>query len=228
MEMAKLVLEYIKALVWPAVAIGFGLAFKKQIGELIARVRHAKLPGGIDLDFPEVIAEAKRLSAKVEATPAEVPTERKRLPSIPLTEANARMIKLGLRPSPSGLDMGYYRALASQDPNLALAGLRIEIDILARNLAKGFNTQIQERDTGTRLLRKLYDSGAVTAEQMQLGIKVVQLCNAAVHGTPVSREEAESVIDIATVLSEQFLAWLSWGFGDGWTPPQKGSTPSAS
>lgn len=224
MEIAKLVLEYLRALVWPTIVVTLGLVFKGELKGLIARVRHAELPGGIALDFPQEIAEAKRLAVKVEAAPA--PAERKRSPSIPLTEANARMIKLGLRPSPSGLDMAYYRTLASQDPNLALAGLRIEIDVLARNLTKGFSISVEERDTGTRLLRKLYDGGAITAEQMQLAIKVLQMCNAAVHGSPVSREEAESVLDIASVLADQFLAWLSWGFDDGWKPSQVRSTPA--
>jgi len=58
------------------------------------------------------------------------------------------MIHLGLRPSPSGLDMSYYRSLADQDPNVTLAGLRIEIDILARNLAKGFNVSVNDRESG--------------------------------------------------------------------------------
>ncbi len=225
MDIAKLVLEYIRALIWPAVVVTVALVFRAELRGLIARVRHADLPGGIALDFPHEIAEARSLSVKVEATPAGV--ERKAGPSIPLTEANARMIQLGLRPSPSGLDMGYYRGLAQQDPTLALAGLRIEIDVLAKNLAKGFKVPFQDRDSGTRLLRKLFEADAITAEQMQLGMKVMQLCNAAVHGTAVSREEAEAVIDIAAVLSDQFLAWLSWGFEDGWRPVATRNTPAA-
>lgn len=53
---------------------------------------------------------------------------------------------------------------------------------------------------------------------MQLAMKVLQVCNAAVHGTPVTREEAGEVIGVAEVLADQYLAWLSWGFDDGWTP----------
>lgn len=225
MDIAKLVLEYVRALIWPAVVVTVALIFRAELKALIARVRHADLPGGIALDFPHEIAEARSLSVKVEAAPA--PVERKAGPSIPLTEANARMIQLGLRPSPSGLDMGYYRGLAHQDPTLALAGLRIEIDVLAKNLAKGFKVPFQDRDSGTRLLRKLFDASAISSEQMQLGMKVMQLCNAAVHGTAVSREEAEAVIDIAAVLSDQFLAWLSWGFEDGWKPVATRTTPMA-
>lgn len=216
MEIAKLVLEFVKVLAWPVVAAAAVLVFKTELRALIARVRHADLPGGIAIDFPHQIAEAKKLSERVESTPA--PAHHKSVPGIPLTEANARMLHLGLRPSPSGLDMTYYRSLAQQDPTLALAGLRIEIDILAKNLASGFNVATDHRDSGARLLRKLFDASAITAEQMQLGVQVLQMCNAVIHGTAVSREEAEAVIDVAAVLSDQYLAWLSWGFEDGWQP----------
>ncbi len=103
MEISRLILEYLRAVVWPAVVVALGLVFKAELRALIARMRHADLPGGFALDFPHEIAEAKKLSVKVEAAPAQ--GDRKRPPSIPLTEANARIIKLGLRPSPSGLDM---------------------------------------------------------------------------------------------------------------------------
>ncbi len=218
MEIAKLVLEFVRVLVWPLVVLGVGFVFRQELKNLIARIRHADLPGGVGIDFPQEIQEARELSVRVEAAPLR--GEKKGVPAIPLTEANARLIQLGFRPSPSGLDMNYYRALASQDPNLALAGLRIEIDILARNLAKGFKVQYDDRDSGIRLVRKLYQGDALTDEQMQLTVKVLQLCNAAVHGTPVSREQAEEVIGIADVLATQYLSWLSWGFDDGWMPSQ--------
>lgn len=187
------------------------------MGALMERIRHADLPWGVGVDLDQEIKEAKSLSAKVQEQP--VPDDRQRgRPAIPLTEANARMLHLGLRPSPSGLDMSYYRSISDQDPNVALAGLRIEIDVLARNLAKGFKVPVSDRESGARLIRRLYDAGSISSEQMQLTLKVLQVCNAAVHGMPVSREEAGEVIALAEVLADQYLAWLSWGFDDGWTP----------
>ena len=162
MEIAKLVLEYLRVLIWPGVAIGVSLIFRKPLIALLERIRHAELPGGVAIDLAEQIEEVKVLSHKVQETPP--PPERRRAPVIPLTEANARMIHLGLRPSPSGLNMSYYRTFAEQDPNIALAGLRIELDVLARNLAKGFKVPFADRDSGVRLLRKLYDRGGITAE----------------------------------------------------------------
>lgn len=214
MEIANLVLAYIRVLIWPAVVLVICLVFRDQLIALISRVRRAELPGGIAIDLDREIREAKALSVKVQEEPKRPGTKRGNI--IQFTEANARLIQLGLRPSPSGLDMSYYRDIAQQDPSVALAGLRIEIAVLARNLAKGFKIQVDDRISGARLLRKLYDSNAITADQMQLALKVLHVCNAAVHGTRVSRGEAEDVISSAEVLADQYLAWLSWGFPDGW------------
>lgn len=218
LDLANLVLEYLKILVWPGVVVAISLLFRKEITTIMARLHKAELPGGFKLDFEEEIGEAKKLSDAVERQPLPEKARTKR--SIPLTEANARMLHLGLRPSPSGLDMAYYRDLARQDPNVGLAGLRIEIDVLARNLAQGFEVEIEPRDSGQRLLRKLFEAGAITEEQMSLGQKVLSMCNAAVHGQFVSLREAEAVIGSAQVLADQYLSWLSWGFEDGWRPTE--------
>jgi hypothetical protein len=137
---------------------------------------------------------------------------------LPVTEANARMLSLGLQPSPSGLEMSRSFDLAQQDPNLALAGLRMELETLARNLAKGFKIDVGHHDSAGTLLRRLLDKSAITSDQYGLAQSIVRLCNAALHGTRVSREEAETVIDAAKVLAKDYIEWLSWGFDDGWAP----------
>ena len=220
MEIAQLVLEYIKVLVWPVFVLVIVLIFRKQLHAIIDRLEKAGLPGGVSLDFREQVQDAKRLSDKVEAAP--LPERANNMPAIPLTEANARLISLGLQPSPSGLDTAYYRNLAMQDPNLALAALRIEVDIVLRNLAKGFNVEISSRDSGQRLARKLREAGALTADQMQLINKIFQIANLAIHGqSVVSNEAANSVIDTVEVLVDQYIFWLSWGFDDGWEPSSR-------
>lgn len=225
MEIAKIVLEYIKALAWPTVAFAVAMVYKKQIVSVLARLRKAGLPGGVSLDFSEEVNEVRHLSTQVEALPPK--HEGKGFPAIPLTDANARMITLGLQPSPSGLDMNYYRVLARQDPNIALAGLRIEVDVLAKNLAKGFKVNATAHDSGHRLLRRLLEGGGITASQFELAEKVVHLCSSAVHGTRVSQAQAEAVIDSAEILARQYLEWLSWGFADGWKPTARSGAARA-
>jgi hypothetical protein len=215
-EVAKLILEYLKVLVWPLITLSIAATYRTELVAILGRLKKAGLPGGVSLDFAEEAKEIRYLSDQVLALPSK--PEAKGHPTIPLNDANARMISLGLQPSPSGLDMEYYRTLAAQDPNIALAGLRIEIDILARNLAKGFKVAVSPRESGLRLLRHLLEADAIDKTQFDLVEKVARVCNAAAHGNPVSREQADSVITSAAVLSKQYLEWLSWGFEDGWKP----------
>jgi hypothetical protein len=189
---------------------------------ILNRLRKAGLPGGVSIDFQEEILEAKQVSKEVQALPA--PADRPKRPTIPQTEANARMIALGLKPTSSGLDMSYYREIAQSDPTLALAGLRIEIETLAKNLAIGFKLEAKRSEPVSLLLRRLHEKGAITAEQMDLARRILAICNKAIHGQDVTREEAIDVIDAAAVLANDFLAWLSWGFDDNWTPKARPQT----
>ena len=219
MEISKIVLEYIQVLIWPGIVVFVCVYFKDQVVDLLERLRSAKLPGGISIDLKDEIQEARILSDKAQESITEKKEENKDRPAIRLNEANSRLIDLGFRPSPSGMDMNYYREFAKQDPNIALAGLRIEVDILTKNLAKGFGIQFDEnRDSGIRLLRKLFESGSIHEYQYLLAAKVVSLCNQAVHGSQISYEQALSILDSAETLIDDYLAWLSWGFDGNWQP----------
>jgi hypothetical protein len=219
MDIVEAIIDFLRVLVWPAVVLTLFIIFRQPLRETLRRLRHADLPGGLSVDLQDNIHEGKELSQKVAKERLKDADTKK--PSIPLTEANARIIELGLRPSPSGLDMNYYKTLASQDPTLALAGLRIEIDILARNLAKGFGVPVGTKESGYSLLRKLSDSGAITQSQFQLTQRVLQLCDLAIHGQLVSKEQADEILKLADVLAKQYISWLSWGFRDKWKPAQK-------
>jgi hypothetical protein len=215
MELAKLVLEYLKALAWPATTIFLGIYFREQLTALLDRIKKAEVVG-VSLDFQEKIQEVKELSEEIPAEPsAKTATPRA---TIPLTEANARMISLGLQPVSSGLDLSYFRDIARKDPTLALAGLRIEIETLARNLAIGCKLELKGRESPSGLLNRLHSKNLITSAQAELGRKILIICNKAVHGQPVSTEEALEVIKAAGTLFENFLQWLSWGFNDNWQP----------
>jgi len=220
-EIAKIFLEFLKVLIWPAVVLVLAIFFRSSFTELLSRLKKADLPGDVSLNFSEELKEANILSKKVKEKPEK--EEHKKIPSIPLTEANSRLISLSLQPSPSGLDMKYYQDLTNQDPNIVLAGLRIEVDILAKNIAKGFNVKTSERDNGMRLLRLLYEEGAIFLEQMQLAQKILTLCNAAIHGSIVSQHDALQVIGFMEVLRKDYIHWLSWSFDDDWILNDKGA-----
>jgi hypothetical protein len=216
MEVTKLILEFTKALAWPLASLVIAFIFREPISSILSRIRKAGLPGGVSVDFEEEIREAQVLSERVGSDLG--PPGRPSVPTIPLTETNARMISVGLRPTPSGLDMSYYRAIAGSDPNLALAGLRMEPELLANNVADGFKMTPRKTEPLSSLLSRLKVHGAITSEQAQLARKILRLCNEALHGRQVSRAEADEVIDAAAVLFDQYLNWLSWGWPDRWSP----------
>ena len=206
MEIARIILEYIKVLIWPSIVLFFLFRYKQEISNILKKFRKFNLPGGASLEaFPEQLKEAKELSDKVkkEKTPRQ---EREKHPSIPLTEANARMLSLGLAPSPSGLELSYYRFLAEQDPNLALAGLRMEVETMLKNLAKGFKVSITERDSAGTIAIKLKERSSITSHQLELIKTIINICNAVVHGQKITTKQAEEILNIATVLTDQYIS----------------------
>lgn len=214
MELAKLILEYLKVLAWPITVIGILIGFRKHISQLFNRTKKLELPGGISLEvFEEKIQEAKVLAKKVEQEERTSKDKGKEIKSIKTdTEANKRMIELGLKPSPSGLQISYYFDLAETDPRLALAALRMDLELMLKNLAKGFKVAVADRESIGRLNRKLLDNGAISQSQFQLINKMLQIANAAVHGIEINETQANEVFDIMEILIDDYKSWLSWGF----------------
>ena len=103
-------------------------------------------------------------------------------------------------------------------PILALAGLRIELETWFRNVAQGFKVDTKPFDSMNRVLARLRDANAVTPDQVMLARRVLNFCNQAIHGGGGIKEQALDVIGAASVLARDYLAWLSWGFDDNWTP----------
>lgn len=217
MEVAKLILEFVQAAIWPSVVVLALYFFKGEVKLLLKRLASVKIGDHSVEFFQSELDKAQELSADVRTDP-DVPEEKREriaaAPKIPLTDANTQMLKHGLRPSPSGLELAYYREIADRDPALALAGLRIELEIIGQNLAKGFNVDIPQRASVTTIFRALADAHAVTNKQYNLVQSITRLANSAVHGAPITRDDANAVIDTADVLRDQYLAWLGWGFQD--------------
>ena len=124
------------------------------------------------------------------------------------------MLNLGFSPSPTGLELKNYRNLIEQDPNIALAGLRMELETMLKNIAKGFKVTINKRDGAGTITNKLRDKSAITSRQAKLIDQILKLCNAAIHGLKVSTIQAEEIFKIAETLRDQYISWLSWGFKD--------------
>jgi hypothetical protein len=216
MELAALILEFTKALVWPIVALTIALLFRRELTTALSRLREAKLPGGVSLSFEAELTEAKLVSVKVEEAPLPDRARQSQAPAVPLNRVNARLVQVGLQPSPTGLDLSHYRTLAARDPTLALAGLRIELEIAARNLTKGFKIDFDAKQSVSTLFARLRDLGAITTDQADLAFRILRLCNLAVHGESITEQQAAEVIAITQVLFDAYVAWLGWGFDTPW------------
>lgn len=213
MEITKIILEFIKVLIWPITLVFILVYFKEHVGGLFSRLKSAKLPGGVSFELDSEIKEVIDLSDKLQEKTLEKKEEHKDKPPIENTKANLRLAKLGLRLSPSGMDTNYYRDIAKSNPNLALAGLRMEVEILIKNLANGFKIKFDEKGySGVRLVKLLLENHAILENQYQLLIRVLFLCDKAEHGENITESQAMSIIESADALIEDYLAWLSWGF----------------
>lgn len=215
-ELLKIILDFIGTVIWPITALIIVLIYRKAILRLIDRARKVELPGGLSFEtIEEDIKQAKELAI-------EIKTERK--PEVQEfinaggtkadSKANKRMIELGLTPSPSGLNLDYYRSLADSDPRLALVGLRIDFELMLKNLARGFGVQIPDNAPTSKVISNLLSEGALTTRQYEFVGTIFKIANSAAHGADISREQAYEVLEIGQVLLDDYIAWLEWGFRD--------------
>ena len=130
-ERATLVLGYVQALIWPAVLLTTVLLFRAPLRGALSRLQRADLPGGVSLNFQQEIELASVLAREVAGQLNHIPNG---IPGGLSTQA--RTLALGLQPSPSALDFTVYNNLIAQDPQVALAGVRIELEIMLSNMAR--------------------------------------------------------------------------------------------
>ena len=109
-----------------------------------------------------------------------------------------------LSPPPESAVPEYaFQSVADRDPNLALAGLRIELEKRLVRLA-------QAHDIGThlqgmaRLLRELARRGILSEDEESVLSDLVHLLNAAVHGASVDPRATEWAMDVGPQLIQSF------------------------
>jgi hypothetical protein len=194
---------------WPVVVlIVFGF-LRKPIILFINQINEAELPGGVKLKtIPKELKKAEEIKDKIINEKKEETKDK----TIEIKDYNKIMISQGLEPSPSNLNMDYYNKILEQNPNIALAGLRIDLEIMLRNLAKGFNIDIQGVYSTIKICDKLLNQNAITVNQYKLIKSIFTICNAAVHGQNITKDQALQIFEMAPVLIYDYVLWLSWGF----------------
>lgn len=113
-----------------------------------------------------------------------------------LEEARQKASRVGLLKTDAPLKESLrFASLAEEDPNLALASLRIEIEKRLRTIAETHGVETKRMGIG-QLLRGLSTAGAISNEQRSVLGDLMGTLNMAVHGADVSRQSAEWAIDV--------------------------------
>ncbi len=103
--------------------------------------------------------------------------------------------------SPEKTQSYSFQLIASTDPNLALAGLRIELERLLDQLARSRGYEGSVRGIGN-LLRYLYSKDLIDGNERAVLNDLVGLLNAAVHGAQADSKTAEWALDIGPQILE--------------------------
>ncbi|MGX1476255.1 UNVERIFIED_CONTAM: hypothetical protein RKD50_005063 [Streptomyces canus] len=99
MEIARLVLDFLKVLVWPAVLLAVAYGFREEVRGLLRRVK-ALSAVGVDAEFSEAVEQA---SAEVEEAVAQAEPQASELP-VPSTATVAERHERDARPTAPYID----------------------------------------------------------------------------------------------------------------------------
>ena len=119
-----------------------------------------------------------------------------------LQRARAKADQAGLLSSldtTSKAEVYSFELVAEGDPNLALAGLRIEIEKRLRKLAESRNLDIKKTGIGN-LLNMLGNTKALNQEERSVLADLLDMLNSAVHGAAVDHRAAAWAIDVGPLL----------------------------
>ena len=159
-------------LIWPTIkidAITITLVIVAIIPWLAPLFKSIELPGGLKFEFQE-------------------------LRQIEKSARRVGLIKTNQNTEVTKKDYSFL-AIADQDSNLALAGLRIEIEKRIKQIAK--DSQIEPKRRGIiHLLRKLGEVNILNFEERAVIADMLVVLNKASHGETYDERVANWVIDI--------------------------------
>lgn len=153
---------------WPAIKIDLttgALVLVAILPWLAGVIRSVELPGGFKIELNDVKAATEKVAAgrAGKRTASGLTTDR--------------------------VDLALLSEVGERDPNLALVGLRIEIERRLSRLASAIGLSSTRRSAGS-LLRDLVSREAVDPETAAGLADLIALGNQAAHGADVSRSAA--------------------------------------
>jgi len=88
-----------------------------------------------------------------------------------------------------------FQLVANEDPNLALAGLRIEIEKRLNQIAESYQID-SDRSSAGRLLRILGQQDLLSNQEQSVLADMMGLLNGAVHGAKIDSRGADWAMDV--------------------------------
>lgn len=157
--------------IWPGVTIDsitVAMVVVAIIPWLAPLMKSVELPGGTKIEFRE-FEKAQEKAEKVGLLSNEVET--RKIPD------------------------HTFLMVAEEDPKLALAGLRIEIEKRLRTIANRQGIPSQNKGVG-QLLKLLSENNLLSNEERSVLLDMVGLLNGAVHGIDVDDRTAQWALDV--------------------------------
>ena len=119
-----------------------------------------------------------------------------------LQDAEKRAVEAGLldeHPEPAPSQKYSFQVIADEDANLALVGLRIEIERCLGRLAEAAGVGTARLGV-SRLLRLLGEEGILTREERGVLADLVGLLNSAAHGRTADQRSVQWALEVGTRL----------------------------
>ncbi len=157
-------------------------------------LKKAKFPGA-EFEFKDEIKETNELVQKSveQAEKAEDAGEKKILPF-------------------ETFRLSAVREQLDTDHVLSLAALRIEIEKTLRLATKFLEIPKRNKWSISRIIEVLRKKEVFSSEQISALQKIVNMCNKAIHGFPVSKTDAKKIIDLTEKLNNSFSTGYSIDF----------------
>ena len=159
---------------------------------------------GAEFEFKDEISATEKLvdSSIKKAKEREALQETAKIPKPPTSQFSQFTV----------FDLSNVKELIDDDPVLALAALRIEIEKKLRIAANKFGIPQKEQFSIRTLLDVLVKKEILHPEQINAIKNIQRMCNKAVHGAEISQEEAEKIVDLAEKLNKSFSIgyWINF------------------
>lgn len=166
-------------------AVSIFLFFLLIFPWILSLIKSIELPGGVVINLNEVMSATNKLTQA----------------PVLLNDPHRKQVstKINITTSTSSPELKIF---TEYDPNLALVGIRIELEKRIRKIGKKYD--INDNVPLIKLVKLLFDKKVFPYEVMNGLIELIGLGNKAAHGVKVSKDAADWVIS----KSEEIIALL--------------------